>query len=176
MIEETIKSEHIYSGRVLNLRVDTVKGPNGITTREIVDHSQAVTIIPFKEPDTVYLIHQFRKAVDRILIEAPAGCMELNEVPLKAAKRELQEETGFKAEHFHKLGEMYMAPGFCNEYMHYFVASGLTAGDTSFDADETMELKSYSIDQIMALIKNKEIIDAKTVMGIYFLNEYIGRI
>ena len=95
MIEKTLSSKTIYNGRILDLRVDTVEGPKGITTREIVDHAAAVTIIPFKAPDQVVLIHQYRKAVEQILIEAPAGCMEPNEDAHTAAIRELKEETGF---------------------------------------------------------------------------------
>ena len=173
MIEKTIKSEQIYSGRVLDLRVDTVEGPSGITTREIIDHGEAVTILPYEAPNTVYLIHQFRKAVEEILIEAPAGCMETGEDPLVGAKRELKEETGFEARELIKVGEMYMAPGFCNEFMHYYIAKGLTPGATSFDEDETMELKSYAIGDVFDMIKQKKIIDAKTIMGMYFLNEYL---
>ena len=142
MIEKTIKSTIIFEGRAVNLRVDTVEGPRGVTTREIIDHLPAVTILPFKEPSTLYLIHQFRKAVDQVLIEVPAGCIEHNEDPKQAAHRELQEETGFRASSMNKLGEMYMAPGFCNEYMHIYVAEGLSEGDSSFDEDEWMELKA----------------------------------
>ncbi len=171
MIERTLKSETVFSGRVINVRVDTVEGPNGITTREIVDHAHAVTIIPFEAPNTVYLIHQFRKPVEQILIEAPAGCMEKGEDPLNAAKRELQEETGFQSSDIMKVGEMYMAPGFTNEYMHFFIATGLTNGETNFDQDETMELRSYKLSAALNMIKSKEIIDAKTIMGLYFLNE-----
>lgn len=173
MIEKTIKSEQMYSGRVLDLRIDTVEGPSGITTREIIDHSDAVTILPYEPPNTVYLIHQFRKAVEAILIEAPAGCMAPKEDPLDAAIRELKEETGFSAQTLTKVGEMYMAPGFCNEYMHYYIAEELMAGETSFDDDEHMELKQYALEDVMDMIQNRQIIDAKTIMGIYFLNEYL---
>ncbi len=176
MIEKTLSSEPIYSGRIINVRVDTVEGPNGITTREIVDHAHAVTIIPFETPNTVYLIHQFRKPVEQILIEAPAGCIEKDEDPFKAAQRELKEETGFEAMHMIKVGEMYMAPGFTNEYMHFYIASELTPGQTNFDNDETMHLKSYSVNAALEMIKKKEIIDAKTIMGLYFLNEYLQRV
>ena len=174
MIEETIQSDIIFEGRAVNLRVDTVKGPNGITTREIIDHSPAVTIMPFQAPDTIYLIHQFRKAVDQVLIEAPAGCIEPSEDPDGAAKRELKEETGFNAESMIKLSEMYMAPGFCNEYMHIYLATDLTKGATNFDVDETMELKAYQLSDMKALIQNHRIIDAKTITGYYLLMDYLN--
>lgn len=173
MIENTIRSETIFKGRVLTLRVDTVEGPNGITTREIVDHAPAVTIIPFKDPHHVYLVHQYRKAVAQPLIEAPAGCMESDEVPRTAAIRELKEETGFSAQKLTKVGEMFMAPGFCNEYMHFYIAEGLIKGEPSFDSDEVMALHRYPLDQVREMIRNKKIIDAKTIMGVYFLHEYL---
>lgn len=175
MIEKTLSSKTIYNGRILDLRVDTVEGPKGIATREIVDHAAAVTIIPFKAPDQVVLIHQYRKAVEQILIEAPAGCMEPNEDAHTAAIRELKEETGFSANTLTKVGEMFMAPGFCNEYMHYYIAEELTGGETCFDEDEIMEVKVYSLDTVSSMIKNQKIIDAKTIMGIHFLNEYIQK-
>lgn len=173
MIETTITSETIYQGNVVNLRVDTVEGPKGIATREIIDHAPAVTIVPFKSPNHVVLIHQYRKAVEQVLIEAPAGCMAPREAPLDAAIRELKEETGFSAQTLTKVGEMYMAPGFCNEFMHYYIAEDLMAGDTSFDDDEHMELKQYTLEEVTCMIQNRQIIDAKTIMGVYFLNEYL---
>tara|TARA_A100001015_G_scaffold225334_1_gene254302 strand:- start:3990 stop:4514 length:525 start_codon:yes stop_codon:yes gene_type:complete len=171
MNEKTIKSEHIYSGRIIDVRVDTVEGPNGQTTREIVDHAHAVTIIPFQAPDIVYLVHQFRKPVEQVLIEAPAGCIEKDEDPNIAAIRELKEETGFHNGQLKKVGEMYMAPGFTNEYMHYYIATNFMEGNTNFDSDETMELRPYKLSDAFDMIKKREIIDAKTIMGLYFLNE-----
>ena len=173
MNEKTIKKETIFEGRSVHLTVHTVEGPKGVTTREVIDHSPAVTIIPFQAPDTIYLIHQFRKATEQVLIEAPAGCIEPNEDPDIAAKRELQEETGFDAQVVTKMSEMYMAPGFCNEYMHIYVAEGLREGATNFDHDETMELHRYTIDDVAKMIKNKQIIDAKTIVGFYLLMDHI---
>mgnify|MGYP002826796814 CR=1 FL=1 len=175
MKEQTLNSKIIYSGKVVQLRVETVEGPKGRSVREIVDHANAVTIIPFEAPNKVWLIHQYRKAVDTVLIESPAGCMEDRESPLLAASRELAEETGFRAEHLHAVGEMYMAPGFCNEYMHYFIATGLTKGATNMDVDECIELVPYTLEEVDAMIANHTIIDAKTIMGISFLHTFLAR-
>ena len=112
MNEKTLQTETIFEGRSVNLKVHTVEGPKGITTREVIYHSPAVTIIPFEAPDTIYLIHQFRKPTEQVLIEAPAGCLDADESPEIGAQRELQEETGYRATSITKLGEMYMAPGF----------------------------------------------------------------
>jgi ADP-ribose pyrophosphatase len=173
MIEKTQSSHTIYTGRVLNLRVDTVAGPQGVTTREIVEHAPAVTILPYDSAATIYLIHQFRKAVDEVLIEAPAGCIDPGESPIDAAHRELKEETGFVAEKCTLMGEMYMAPGFCNEYMHIFLATDLTAGPTAFDDDETMTMAPYSLTEVRAMITNGRIKDAKTVIAIQYLTAHL---
>ena len=90
------------------------------------------------------------------------------------AKRELQEETGLQASALTKLGEMYMAPGFCNEYMHFYLASGLSVGDTQMDHDESIECHQYQLSQIGQMIREKKIIDAKTIVGYYMLLEHIG--
>jgi ADP-ribose pyrophosphatase len=169
MIETTLSTDWVYKGRILDLKVETVKGPSGVTTREIIDHAPAVTILPYESANEIYLIHQFRKAVNEILIEAPAGCIELGEDPLLAAHRELKEETGFLANSMIHVGEMYMAPGFCNEYMTIFLATGLTPGKTSFDSDETMELKKYTLQEIEDLMATNQIKDAKTILAIQYL-------
>ena len=170
MIERTLSSEFIYSGRILDVRVDTVEGPNGTTTREIVDHADAVCIIPFDPPDQVFLIRQFRKPIESFLIEAPAGCMDDGESPLDAAKRELKEETGFDATSIEWVRTAVMAPGFCNEHIHIFIAEGLTPGETRFDADETMTLLPMTLSDAMTMINHGEIIDAKTIIGLNSLN------
>lgn len=171
MREQTISSELIYSGRRLDVRVDTVDGPNGITKREIVDHANAVCIIPFQAPDQVVLIRQFRKPIDAFLIEAPAGCMDEGETPLDAAKRELKEETGFDAASIEWVRTAVMTPGFCNEHIHFFIAEGLTPGDTNFDADETMTLLPMALSEAMAMVTQGDIIDAKTMIGLGLLND-----
>ena len=173
MIEKTIESEIIYKGKALNLRVDTIEGPAGTGKREIIEHSQAVTIIPFQEPDTIYFIRQFRKATEQVLIEFPAGCIEDGEAPEKAALRELKEETGLIADQCQKLVEMYMAPGFCDEYMHVYIVQGLTMGETNMDEDECIDVVTYSLAQAKSMIKAQKIIDAKTITGVYLLDEFI---
>ena len=175
MNEKTIQSKQIFTGNIVSLRVDTVEGPNGITTREIIDHVPAVSILPFKAPDTIFLIKQFRKATEQILIEVPAGCINNNEPPLEAAKRELQEETGFIANTITPICEAYMAPGFCNEYIHFFIATNLAKAKTKFDQDEYIELSQYNLQDALTLIEKKEIVDAKTILSLLYLNQHIKK-
>ena len=175
MEEKTVSSTTIYSGKILNLRVDTVEGTNGLTTREIVEHVDAVCILPFESPGTVHLIQQYRKAIEATLIEAPAGCMAPNETPLNAAKRELKEETGFEADQWVSMGSAIMAPGFCTETIHFFMATGLTHGPTNFDTDEWVTLATYPMARAMAGVNDGHIIDAKTIIALGKLNEYLQR-
>ncbi|MGC6367740.1 MAG: NUDIX hydrolase [Candidatus Marinamargulisbacteria bacterium] len=173
MEEKTVSSKLIYNGKKLRLRVDQVEASFGKSEREIIEHPPAVTILPFDSADSIYLIHQYRKAIDQIIIEAPAGCIEPNEDPYDAAIRELKEETGFTSNKLIKVAEMFMAPGFCNEFMTLFLATDLTSGKTSFDFDESMELKSYSLKDLKQMIRSYEIKDAKTIASIGFLSNYL---
>lgn len=164
--ETLLQSETLYEGRILNLRVDEVTTPAGNTAkRECIEHAPAVTILPFEPPDTLYLIRQYRHATGEVLIEAPAGCIDASEAPLVAAKRELREETGFVARQWHPLCEAYMAPGFCDEYMTFFLATSLTKGATHFDEDETIELFSLSVIEMESYIRDGKIRDAKTLLA-----------
>jgi ADP-ribose pyrophosphatase len=165
-VEKTVTSNTVYSGRVVTLRIDTVQGPNGRATREIIDHADAVCVVPIELPNTVYLVSQYRKAIETTLIEAPAGCMEAGECPLTAAQRELKEETGFDANIWVPLGKVVMAPGFCNEMIHLFMAQGLVHGNTSFDSDECMTMTAYSIQDVTNMVARGEIYDAKTIIAL----------
>ena len=156
----------------MRLKVEQVSGHFGLAEREVVEHPPAVTVLPFESPDAIYLIKQYRKAIDDFLIEAPAGCMELNEDPEKAAIRELKEETGFTAGELINVGEMFMAPGFCNEFMTIFLATELTSGTTRFDEDECMELQKYSFKEIKSMIHRSEIKDAKTIVAVQYLADF----
>src|SRR5690606_25386888 len=124
-----IKSESIFQGKVISLQVDTVELPNGNTaTREIVKHPGAVAVVALYE-DRLIVVEQFRKPLERSLVEIPAGKLEAGEEPLTAAKRELEEETGFTAASLRPLCSFYTSPGFADEILHLYLAEDLTSGE-----------------------------------------------
>ncbi|MDO4481828.1 MAG: NUDIX hydrolase [Bacillota bacterium] len=166
MKEITTKENVIYDGKILTLKVNDVIA-NGIETkREIVHKGGAVAIVPIKEDGTVVMVRQYRIAVEEELLEIPAGLMDPGEEPLQSAVRELKEETGYTAEKWTHMTEFYPTAGFCNEYIHIFMAEGLTPGETCFDETENLEVEEYTQDELLKMIKTGEIHDGKTVAGI----------
>ncbi|GAI19023.1 unnamed protein product, partial [marine sediment metagenome] len=127
MAEKTISSQLIYDGRAVKLRVDTVRMPSGReTTREIVEHSDCVAVVAIDADDNVLLVNQFRKPVEKELLEIPAGGIEPGEDPVATVRREMQEETGYLPRKVERLGGFYSTPGYCTEYLHLYLATDLT--------------------------------------------------
>lgn len=173
--EKTMKCERVYEGKILNLRIDTVELPEKkYSKREIIEHPGGVGIIPVTDDNCVILIKQYRKAVDRFLLEIPAGKLEVNEEPRQTAIRELKEETGYKAENLKYLLEFYTSPGYCNEKIYLFLASGLIEGETKLDDGEYCDIEKYNIEELVKMIDRGEIIDSKTIIGINLAKEYFN--
>lgn len=165
--EKTMKSERIYEGRIINLRVDTVELSNKkYSKREIVEHPGAVGIIAITKDDEVILVKQYRKPVEDTLLEIPAGKLEPKENPQECAIRELEEETGFATDNVEKILEFYTTPGFSNEVMHIYIAKDLKEGTVNLDDDENIQIIKLPIDEVLYKIKTGEIKDAKTIIGI----------
>lgn len=172
--EKTMKCEKIYDGKILNLKVETVEIPGKkYSKREIIEHPGGVGIIALTEDNHVVLVKQYRKAIEKPLIEIPAGRLEVNEEPIETAKRELKEETGYITEDLKYLLEFYTSPGYCNEKIYLFLAKGLTKGETSFDDGEYCETLTYSIDELCKMIDRGEIMDSKTIIGIYYVKQLL---
>lgn len=161
-------SERIYSGRVVNLRVDEVERyrGGGRRTVEVVEHVGGVCVIARPTPDEIVLVKQRRHAVDADLWEVPAGMIERGEPPLETARRELIEETGYRAESLRFLWSIYTTPGFCEERIHFFAADGLTAGEAEPEEDEQFELRTWRIDDAWSLVERDELRDAKTQIAL----------
>jgi len=163
----------IYRGRVIRLVNRDLLLPNGRrTTFSIVEHPGAVAIIPVHANGDVVLLRQFRPSIGEEIYEIPAGTIEKGEAPLATAKREIIEETGFKARQWSKIAEFYTAPGFCTELMHVYVARGLTPATADGDADEVLKPVRVSIDAALKLVRTRKIRDAKSIAGLLI---YHGR-
>lgn len=174
--EKTMKSDKIYEGKLLNLRVDTVEIPDKkYSKREIVEHPGGVAVIPITSDNSIILVKQYRKAIERFLLEIPAGKLELNEEPRETAIRELKEETGYEANKIEYLLEFYTSPGFSNEKIYLFLATDLIEGQATPDSGEFIEMEKYNIDDLIKMVERGEIIDSKTIIGINLAKKYIDK-
>lgn len=165
--ERTMKSEKVYEGKILSIRVDTIELPGQrYSKREIVEHVGCVGVIAVTKENKVVLVKQYRKAVENFLLELPAGKIDNNEDPITAAKRELQEETGYVTKNFEFLTEFYTTPGFCTEKISIFIAKDLEPGEQNLDECEDIEVLECSLDEALKMVKHGEIVDAKTILGL----------
>ena len=165
--EETVSSQLIYDGRAVKLRVDTVRMPGGReTSREIVEHSDCVAIIAVDADDGVLLVNQFRKPVEKELLEIPAGGIEPGEDAVATVRRELREETGYLPRKVERLGGFYSTPGYCTEYLHLYLASDLVPSSLNAEDTESIKLVRVPISQIPGLITSGSICDAKSIAGL----------
>lgn len=170
--ERTMSSNKIFDGKILKLRVDTVEmDGQKYTKREIVERGPSVAVVAVTEDDELLLVKQFRKAVDKELIELPAGMIDFEEEPVKAAIRELEEETGYIAKSCDYILEMYSSPGFCDERIYIFFADGLMIGEQNFDEFESIEVLKVKFEEALKMIELGEIIDSKSITGILLYNQ-----
>ena len=165
--EKTLSSQLIYDGRAVKLRVDTVQMPSGRqTTREIVEHADCVAIIAIDANDNVLLVNQFRKPVEKELLEIPAGGIDPGEDPVDCVCRELREETGYLPRKVERIGGFYSAPGYCTEYLHLYLATDLISSPLHAEDTESIRLIRVPIGQISNLIATGAICDAKSIAGL----------
>lgn len=170
LFEKTLNEDYKFKGKVINLKVQQVKLPNGkVGTRELVEHPGAVAIVAYLDANTIILVEQFRKAIDKIILEIPAGKIEKGEDIKLCGIRELEEETGYKASKFEYLGKIVTAPGFTDEYIYLYKATELTKGEINRDEDEFINIKEYTIDEIKRMVKDGKIIDGKTIAALSYL-------
>ena len=169
-MEKRIRRKTIYKGRIVNLVKDTVKIGNKKTTREIAVHPGSVVIIPLLPNNRIVLIKQYRYAIGKYIYELPAGTLEPGEAPARCARRELTEETGFKAGKIKKITNIYPAPGIVTENMRVFLATNLTRVKQNTEFDEDIKPFITTIPKAARMIKNGKIKDAKTIAGILMLN------
>ncbi|MGL5327941.1 MAG: NUDIX hydrolase [Peptostreptococcaceae bacterium] len=173
MIEEkTISSDRVYTGKTISLRVDTVEVPQrGYQKREIVEHNGAVGIIAITSENKVVLVKQYRKAIEKELLEIPAGKIEIGENPKDCAIRELKEETGYSAKNIKLIHKFYTSAGFSNQKIYIFLAEELEKGEQILEPDEFLQVKEIDLKEVYDMILKNEIEDAKTSIGMLLLNK-----
>ncbi len=157
----------LYNGKIFNVALEKVTLPNGVTKdREVVRHPGAAAMVPLLDDGNVVLVKQYRHAVNNYLWEIPAGTLEPDEEPMACAERELVEETGYEATNFDKLTEILPAPGYTDEHIHIFLATGLTLAEQRLEDDEVLTVRPTPFDKAIEMIKTGEIQDAKTIVGL----------
>lgn len=170
--EKTLRTEKVFEGKIISLQVDDVELPDGnMSKREIVKHPGAVAVIAITPEEKILLVEQYRKPLDRSLLEIPAGKIEPNEDPEITAIRELEEETGYTTKGLQYITSFYTSPGFANEIIHIYYADQLQMleNPVNGDEDEFIEIHELSITEAEALIQKKEICDAKTIYALTYL-------
>jgi len=165
--ETTLSSKNIFSGRIIKLRLDEVMLPNGIkSTREIVEHPGAVAAVAITNKNEILMVRQYRKSVEKELLEIPAGKLEKGESKETCVKRELMEETGYYPNNLKYLTSFYTSPGFSNEIIHLFFAKNLIKKSKSADFDENLQAQKIPFKEAINKIHSGEIVDGKTIMGL----------
>jgi ADP-ribose pyrophosphatase len=166
-MERTLSSRLLHEGKSFSFKTDQVELPNGrTTTRDVVDHPGAVAIVPVLDDSRLVLVRQFRYAAGRELLEIPAGTLERGEKPDDCASRELREETGYEADSMRRLLSCFTAPGYSNEVIHLYVATGLRRGEMETEEDEEIEVEEVGLDEALRMIEENRIEDAKTIVGV----------
>ncbi len=173
--EKTISTREIYNGRIVHLTEDTVLLPNGKTAgRELVLHGGGVGVIAIDDEKNVLTVKQFRKPYDEVVLEIPAGKLEVGEDPFLAGQRELVEETGYTASKYTFLGKFYPTPGYCSEVIHLYLAEELTYVGQNLDPDEFVEVEKYTLSELVQMAMDNTLFDAKTVVAVLKADKIIN--
>lgn len=171
--EKTLSSQTIFEGRAVKLRIDTVQTASGRqSTREIVEHADCVAAVAIDADDNILLVNQFRKPVEKELLEIPAGGIDAGEDAEAAVVREMREETGFRPQKVERLGGFYSAPGYGTEYLYLYLATDLTPSQLYAEDTEGIEVVWVPVAQILDLVTSGRICDAKSIAGLLTYLEY----
>jgi ADP-ribose pyrophosphatase len=171
-----VRRVHRFKGNIINVETQYVTLPNGKeATRDVVLHPGAAAIVPISDDGEIYLVRQFRKPIDQMLLEIPAGKLDfIGEDPYTCALRELKEETGLTAKELKKVSSVFSCPGFCNEVLHIYIATGLSVGESCTDEDEFLSVIKYNINDLKKMIYEGSITDSKTIIGILAADRYLA--
>ncbi|HYX31161.1 MAG TPA: NUDIX hydrolase [Pyrinomonadaceae bacterium] len=171
---EFVDSKRIFSGRVFDVSVDTVREADRTYVREVVHHPSSAVILPAFDDGTIALVRQYRHPAVKYLLELPAGTLNDRERPEHGAARELEEELGMVAGNLEKLSEFFVSPGFCAEKMWLYLATNLTPTAQKLEDDELIEVVRLPIDRALQMITDGEIEDAKTIIGLLLAAPRLG--
>lgn len=171
---EVISTETIYKGKVFDVLIAEIREGETEYKREIVSHKGSAVIVPVFADKTVALVKQYRHAAGKYLLEIPAGSLETGEEGETGARRELEEEIGVTAGNLEKLAEFYVSPGFLTEKMHVFLATDLTKTEQNLEADELIEIEKITFERAFEKIRNGEIEDGKTIVGLILAGAKFG--
>jgi ADP-ribose pyrophosphatase len=174
--EEFISRERKYTGNIIGVDMMNVLLPNGKeATRDVVVHPGASVVIPLNDEGEIFVVKQFRAPIGIALIELPAGKLDGDEDPLVCAKRELFEETGLRAKEIRHITSIHSTPGFCDEVLHMYLATGLIKGEAHLDEDEFLTVEKIHISKLIHMILNNSITDAKTIIGILMADKFLKK-
>jgi ADP-ribose pyrophosphatase len=174
-VPDRLSTRRVYDGHLIKVDMDRVRAPTGEELElELIRHPGAAAIVPLlSDPEandpTILLIRQYRYAAGGTIWEVPAGVLEPDEEPVACARRELLEETGATAEAIEHLATVYTTPGFTDERIHIFLATGLTVREPNHEPDEFIEVRGLPLSEALAKIRDGEIVDAKSVVALLYL-------
>ncbi len=177
MTFETLHTEILYRGAVFDVRKDDLLLPNGhVSQIDVVDHHDAVTMIPVDEQGMVWFIRQYRHPAKKIMLELPAGVAEAGETPELTAQREIREEIGVSAEKLIKIGGFFLAPGYSTEYMHIYLATGLHPDPLKSDEDEFIEIEKIASYEALLLAETGQLQDSKSLVALFWARPYFEKL
>lgn len=174
--EKTLSEDRLFEGKVVNLRKDRVELENGdIASREVVEHSGGVCVLPLLDSNEVIFVKQFRYAFKEILLEIPAGKLEKGENPAICGQRELLEEVGAKCSEYIYLGKIYPSPAYLSEIIHVYLAKGLTFSEQDLDKDEFLDVVKIPLADAVKMVMSNEIKDSKTQIAILKVSKMLEK-
>ncbi len=166
--EKTVSTQEIYKGNIIRVLEDQAEVPSGrVHKREVVQHPGGACVLAILPDEKILLIKQFRYPLGHVLYELPAGKLDPGEAPLATIKRELEEETGYVADHWEELTHIYTSPGFCNEKIHLFKATGLRQSpNPRREEDEFIQVMTVTVDELWQMVHEQKLIDAKSICAL----------
>jgi ADP-ribose pyrophosphatase len=171
---DLLKSETVYEGRAFNVHRDHLRTPDNRTVKyDIIDHIGSIILVPVDEQGQIYFVRQYRHAAGQELLELPAGTLEPGEPPEEAAAREIREETGMAAANLKEIGGFYLAPGYSTEFMHVFLATGLSASPLEADDDEFLSVEKFSANEALSIARAGQLPDAKSQAALFLAEPYL---